>query len=111
MKQQIEGIPDGYEMIAYRQPVAGDTTIMNDGTIHEWQGASGSAPFPILKKIDAGRPMSEFPMDQYGEAGHLPNCLFYVDGEWVEGYGVPAKFVTYEDSEEIQPQGWKPKDE
>lgn len=111
MVSKIEGIPDGYEMVAYRPPVAGDTVVLNDGSAHLWQGGSlATASFPILKKIDMGFPMSEFPFDKYGD-DTTDNCLCYVDGEWIEGFGVPpseAQFIAF-DGDEIHPLGWKPK--
>lgn len=107
---QIEGIPTGYKMTAYRQPVAGDVVVLNDGSAHTWTGGStSSARFPILEKIDTGFPMSEFPMDKYNQHQDTDNCLFYVDGEWIEGYGRPAAFLAYEDGVELNPLGWKPK--
>jgi hypothetical protein len=112
MKQAIEGIPAGYEMVAYRKAKTGELCLMGDPLeVREWCPDNDSiALHPILKKLSVK--MADFPKELYDNHYKSPDAMLLVNGSWVKGYW-DQDMEAYrqrgcEYSEPVEPTAWKP---
>ena len=52
MTQQIPGVPEGWELVEFRQPNQGDWVINWVGQIERWNNCVSAYVFPIIRKIE-----------------------------------------------------------
>ena len=52
MTQQISGVPEGWELVEFRQPNQGDFVINWVGQIEQWSLGDSAYVFPVLRKIE-----------------------------------------------------------
>jgi hypothetical protein len=48
----IEGVPDGWELVRIGQPTEGEWAIGGDGTPWQYKGSRSAEVWPIVRKID-----------------------------------------------------------
>jgi hypothetical protein len=52
MSNQIPGVPEGWELVEFRQPNQGDFVINWVGQIEQWSLGDSAYVFPIIRKIE-----------------------------------------------------------
>jgi hypothetical protein len=52
MSNQIPGVPEGWELVEFRQPNQGDFVINWVGQIERWNNCVSAYVFPIIRKIE-----------------------------------------------------------
>jgi hypothetical protein len=52
MSNQIPGVPEGWELVEFRQPNQGDFVINWVGQIERWNNCVSAYVFPVIRKIE-----------------------------------------------------------
>jgi hypothetical protein len=108
MADQIPGVPEGWELVEFRQPNQGDWVINWVGQIERWNNCVSAYVFPIIRKIEKpakyrqfkdaeeAHPFWDTPLRLAGATEEMKNSWSRITTIEKDGITTSAKFYTWE---------------